>query len=412
MLDETTRQREELHRVQQQLKRLLNENTKLRGENQALQRAGLANGPLTAPLPQEEIPTPPEDLVFRVAGHRDIPSFVASGGSCMGYIIDALLAGGVDPASGTKHVLDWGCGCGRIARHWAQYLPYIDLHGCDIDETGIQWCQSNLPFGSFSVCQTAPPLPYPAGYFDIMYGVSVLTHLTLPLQYAWMQEIWRVLKPDGIAILTTMGPSMLPNALLRLADGNSADREGTGVVTIDEEFFVYIQREQGTNYTATLETAGSFARVFYPFEVVFYRPRYGLAGIQDTHVLRKKSLLQPVVIDSLFDQEISGSSHTANVRIDLKRGRNLIALVGATNLFSPATFQLSVYLPTHEAPVARSRPVPIPEKASWTLLKSAYQSVVVEDMPEHGGEATLMLEIISDKPMDRARVYLRNVVLF
>jgi 2-polyprenyl-3-methyl-5-hydroxy-6-metoxy-1,4-benzoquinol methylase len=412
MLDELNRQREELHRVQQQLERLFNENTQLRRENQALQRAGLANGPLTAPLPQEEIPAPPEDLVFRVAGHRDIPGFLASGGSCMGYIRDALLAAGVDPASGTKHVLDWGCGCGRIARHWAQYLPYIDLHGCDIDETGIQWCQRNMPFGSFSVSRTAPPLPYPAGHFDIVYGASVLTHLTLPLHYAWMQEIWRLLKPDGVAVLTTMGPSMLPQALLRLSDGNIADREGAGVVTIDEEFFVYIQREQGTNDTATLQTAGAFARVFYPFQVVFYRPRYGLAGIQDTHVVRKKSLLAPVVIESLFDQEISGTRYTANVSIDLSRRRHLIAFVGATNLFSPATVQLSLYLPTLDAPVARSQPVPIPEKTSWTLLKSAYQSVVVEDVPEHGGEATLMLEITSDKPMDGARVYLRNTVLF
>lgn len=412
MLDESNRMRDERHRMQQQSGSMANEKLQLSQENQDLSRTGLVNAPLTGPLPQDQIPTPAEDLIFRVAGNRDISSFVSSGGFCLGYIRDALLAAGVDLASGTKRVLDWGCGCGRIARHWAQYLPYIDLHGCDIDEIGIQWCQHNLPFGSFSVSGTAPPLPYPDGYFDIVYGVSVLTHLTLSLQYAWMQEIWRLLKPDGVAVLTTMGPSLLPHVLLRLCNGDRADSEGVGVISIDEELFVYIQREEGTNDTATVETAAAFALVFYPFQVAFYRPRYGLIGIQDTYVLRKKSDQQPVVIDSLFDQQISGTKYTANISIDLSCRRHLIAFVGAMNLFSPATLQLKLYLPAFEAPVATSQPVPIPEKVSWTWLKFAYQSVVLEAMPAHGGEATLVLEINSHQPMDGARVCLHHAVLF
>ena len=43
-----------------------------------------------------------------------------------------------------KHVLDWGCGCGRVTR-------YLDrdggsITGADIDGESVQWCRQNLAF--------------------------------------------------------------------------------------------------------------------------------------------------------------------------------------------------------------------------------------------------------------------------
>jgi SAM-dependent methyltransferase len=51
-----------------------------------------------------------------------------------------------------------------------------------------------------------PPLQYPEGYFDIVFSVSIWTHLAPHLQLPWLLEMKRILAPGGLALLTTIGP--------------------------------------------------------------------------------------------------------------------------------------------------------------------------------------------------------------
>lgn len=205
---------------------------------------------------QRAIPVPPDDMISLVVGHRDIAGFLASGAACLNYIKDSLTAVDFDLLKGKIRILDWGCGCGRITRHWEPMASAIDVFGCDLYEPAVRWCRDNIPFGDFSVCGTAPPLPYPDGYFDVIYGASVLTHLTFEMHYAWMREIWRLLTPGAVAVLTISGPSTLPPMLQRISQGDRADRAGMGVIVIDEEMFICIERDEGSNDTATVETHG------------------------------------------------------------------------------------------------------------------------------------------------------------
>jgi SAM-dependent methyltransferase len=39
----------------------------------------------------------------------------------------------------------------------------------------------------------------------LVYGISVMTHLTEGAQYAWLKELRRILKPGGICVLTIHG---------------------------------------------------------------------------------------------------------------------------------------------------------------------------------------------------------------
>ena len=72
-------------------------------------------------------------------------------------------------------ILDFGCGCGRVVRWWRD-LP-AEIHGSDFNPTLVRWCRENLPFGVFEVNRPEPPLPYPDDSFDLVYALSVLTHL-------------------------------------------------------------------------------------------------------------------------------------------------------------------------------------------------------------------------------------------
>ena len=64
-------------------------------------------------------------------------------------------------------ILDFGCGCGRIARHFRS-LKKAKLYGTDYNPELVAWCQRNLPFAEFGVNQLQPPLPYADAKFGFI----------------------------------------------------------------------------------------------------------------------------------------------------------------------------------------------------------------------------------------------------
>ncbi len=105
-----------------------------------------------------------------------------------------------------KKILDWGCGPGRVLRHLPEVLgPSCVLHGTDYNLRSIEWCRTNLPGISFNHNALEANLPYPDGFFDAIYGISILTHLSEPMHYAWVAELLRVLSPGGVLFLTAQG---------------------------------------------------------------------------------------------------------------------------------------------------------------------------------------------------------------
>lgn len=105
-----------------------------------------------------------------------------------------------------KRVLDFGCGVGRILRHAVSEEPEAEYWGCDIDGPSVEWLQQNLsPPAQFFRTDAWPPLPQAGSSFDLIYAFSVFTHLVDEWS-AWLLELRRVLKDDGILIVTVFGP--------------------------------------------------------------------------------------------------------------------------------------------------------------------------------------------------------------
>jgi SAM-dependent methyltransferase len=104
-----------------------------------------------------------------------------------------------------KSILEWGCGPARIIRHLPSIIPGNHIYGTDYNRETIEWCRNNIAGVEFSVNEINPPLNYPDSKFDLVYGLSVFTHLSTDNHFKWLDEIYRVMKLKGIFILTTQG---------------------------------------------------------------------------------------------------------------------------------------------------------------------------------------------------------------
>ena len=151
------------------------------------------------------LPVPPPRLRVEVAGTPGLEWFLESGRHQAGLIRSAAERNGA-PLEATGRMLDFGCGCGRVLRHWAG-LDGPDIHGSDYNERLVGWCAANLPFVTASVNQLEPPLRYEDGQFGLVYAISVFTHLSHDLERAWIAELSRIVAPVGLLLLTTHGDS-------------------------------------------------------------------------------------------------------------------------------------------------------------------------------------------------------------
>jgi len=192
------------------------------------------------PLPhvrdERELPIPPRELWIGYGQTAD--EYVASGAENVGVMRDLLKRSGYEVSTGQR-VLDFGCGAGRMLRHFASEAANAEFWGADISAEHILWANRHLrpPF-RFVMTTTLPHVPFPDGYFHLVYAGSVFTHIA-DLADAWLLEVRRIIAPGGRAFLT-----FHDSHTLRLLDGPQVDapltrrlvgapRSGFGLLAID-----------------------------------------------------------------------------------------------------------------------------------------------------------------------------------
>jgi SAM-dependent methyltransferase len=258
--------------VKRALLRLLERTQLLRPAFSAYERVRGVGGANDAPA--GAIPLPPRRLVVKVAGTADMAWFIR-GGELAAESIRAAAERAGRPVEGAEALLDFGCGCGRVMRHWS---PLGSARvGTDVNAEAVAWCNANLPFARFATNELAPPLPFEDESFDLAYALSVFTHLTEPLQRAWLAELHRVLRPGALLLVSTHG-----DASRDRLDPVERGRYDSGEVVVRWEQVV------GTNLCASYHPSGALERLANGFAFVECVPE-GAKGNpqQDLSVLRK-----------------------------------------------------------------------------------------------------------------------------
>jgi SAM-dependent methyltransferase len=243
---------------------------------------------------QDGLALPPMRMRARV-GSRGIADFLRGGRSSADALNAAAQRFLGHDVGNSGRVLDFGCGCGRTLRHFAP----APIEGCDVDETAIRWMQRHVDRERFLVNQFNPPLPWPRDAFDLVYSVSIFTHLSERSQLAWLAEIARVLRPGGGALLTVQSEHalrlFLDDALEitssmahRLADRAASLAEAGLIFEPYEDHTVRAFPGVTSDYGLTFQTRSYIDRVWREHFDVLGVEIGSVDGLQDVVALRKR----------------------------------------------------------------------------------------------------------------------------
>jgi SAM-dependent methyltransferase len=97
-------------------------------------------------------------------------------------------------------ILDVACGGGQFLAELKQTFPRIELYGLDLALAMLRDAQGSVTGGSASLIQAdSQCLPLLSDYFDVVLCKHSFHHF--PNQQSVVREIYRVLRPGGIAMI-------------------------------------------------------------------------------------------------------------------------------------------------------------------------------------------------------------------
>jgi SAM-dependent methyltransferase len=225
---------------------------------------------------------PSAHLQIRVSGGFD-GNFFWNGNHFINDMEKALAAQGKSFEQFEK-ILDFGVGCGRVLIPLSFRVAPHRLYGTDIDPEAIAWFSDNYPqFGQLNCNPHLPPLQFADEQFDLIFSVSVFTHLPEEMQFAWLEELRRVVKPGGYLLLSFHG------------DFSTQRTSNPNIIqATQQKGFHYVASEQvmveglPTFYQNTFHTPEYIRQEWGKyFEVLTTIPQ-GIGQNQDLAVLRKR----------------------------------------------------------------------------------------------------------------------------
>ena len=229
---------------------------------------------------------PPAWLIQAFTGAPDTIDHIESGKRSADYYVDLYnrLCGDFGDV---ERVLDFGCGCGRVLSRMPSNgnVQYV---GVDLREDALQWLRRTMPEGTFVVGPAMPPVDPGARDFDLIYSVSVLTHLTQEQEGAWLDEWHRLLKPGGHVIATFRGEDWVEQFAYENQKGSiRTDWNDNGGFCYQKHRYwegIFPEYYSGTYHTVDYVRSTWGKR----FEVLEILPAADTPNQQNTAVMRKR----------------------------------------------------------------------------------------------------------------------------
>lgn len=229
------------------------------------------------------LPMPPPEIRYRVVNRPESRLQHLKTGLNVKISMEIALRGMGLTFHDFDSILDWGCGCSRVLRHLQPLLERASLTGFDIDGVTVEWSRRHIEGVSFAVNNSEPPLPCGDERFDLIYGISVFSHLDEFRQQVWLQELRRVLRPGGILIVSTHGDTAYEMGSSHLPVERRQQYTNNGFTFIENILDGILPEWYQTAFQTETHVRATFGR-FFDVECFLFA---GVDGYQDLVVCRK-----------------------------------------------------------------------------------------------------------------------------
>jgi SAM-dependent methyltransferase len=98
-------------------------------------------------------------------------------------------------------IVDLGFGSGDFLRYFSESMPsrFFEIYGLDYSKSAVRRARKLVPKGKF-IKGDIYNLPYPSDFFDMVFCIQTLEHLTNPKKV--LTEMDRICKPDGMILIS------------------------------------------------------------------------------------------------------------------------------------------------------------------------------------------------------------------
>ena len=227
------------------------------------------------------------DFMLRSTDQAAIESYVKSARDALAVLDSALRTAG-RRREDVRQWLDFGCGYGRILRFLLEQVPADRVWVTDVLPDAVRFCSREFKVRSLDELAEHHEL---LGTFDVIYAISVFTHLPADRTERLAGLLTSALAPSGLLIFTTHGPwsldasSCYPTEFMGKREEIEANLTRSGI-----HFMPYSYSRDGT-YGLTWETpefvTDLFARHSRVEQLLFQKK--GLESFQDVYVYRAVS---------------------------------------------------------------------------------------------------------------------------
>jgi SAM-dependent methyltransferase len=229
----------------------------------------------------------PDSVEMRQIGSNSVEIFLQQG-TRMANVVAENITEFFGHLPSSLNVLDFGCGVGRVLLPLTSMMD-ANWHACDVNDRAIDYIQRVVPKVRATVTGYQPPLPFDDDAFDCVYSISIWTHLPIALQLPWLVEIKRVLRPGGLALISTSGPHVVEVRRKR-GDQGWQELEAEDLVEAGVIFRAYHYsglRGIDSAYGLAAHDPSFVQRVWGSIMPVLITRARAIEAMQDLHVLTK-----------------------------------------------------------------------------------------------------------------------------